>query len=259
MIPALTGMVHLAALPGSPRYDGRLQPIEDAAVADAITLAAAGFDGVIIENFGDSPFFADDVPDITIAAVTRMALAVAREIDLPIGINILRNDALGALAIAAASGATMIRVNVLSGSMFTDQGLITGLAADVARERERIAPEVQILADVFVKHATPPAGLSLAHAAEDLATRGGADAVIVSGHATGSAVDAAALAEVRAAVGETPLLIGSGAAPASIGALLELADGVIVGSSLKPAATAAAPIDLDLARKFAAAARHALG
>ena len=125
MIPALTGMVHLAALPGSPRYDGRLQPIEDAAVADAITLAAAGFDGVIIENFGDSPFFADDVPDITIAAVTRMALAVAREIDLPIGINILRNDALGALAIAAASGAMMIRVNVLSGSMFTDQGLIT--------------------------------------------------------------------------------------------------------------------------------------
>ncbi len=239
------GMVHLGPLPGAPDYDGDLQAVIDAAVADAATLAAAGFDGVMVENFGDAPFFADDVPKVTVAAMTKAVDAVTAS-GLPIGVNVLRNDALAALSIAAATGAAFIRVNVLSGSMFTDQGEITGKAAEVARLRDAICPDVAVMADVFVKHAVPPAGVSLAEATRDLAERGGADAVIVSGSATGAAADIDDLAIVADNTG-LPVYVGSGVTADSVVATMKIADGVIVGTATKPAGRTDAPVDADLA------------
>jgi membrane complex biogenesis BtpA family protein len=238
-------MVHLGPLPGSPDYDGDLEAVIDAAVADATTLAAAGFDGVMVENFGDAPFFADDVPKVTVAAMTKAVDAVTAS-GLPIGVNVLRNDALAALSIAAATGAAFIRVNVLSGSMFTDQGEITGKAAEVARLRAAICPDVAVMADVFVKHAMPPAGVSLAEATRDLAERGGADAVIVSGASTGAAADLDDLAIVADNTG-LPVYVGSGVTTDSVAATLKIADGVIVGTATKPAGRIDAPVDADLA------------
>ena len=130
MTPRLVGMVHLGPLPGAPRYRGDLDAVITAAVADARTLIDAGFDGLMVENFGDAPFFADDAPKETIAAMTRVVGAVTA-LGAPTGVNVLRNDALGALAVAAASGAAFIRVNVLSGVMYTDQGVITGKGAEL--------------------------------------------------------------------------------------------------------------------------------
>jgi membrane complex biogenesis BtpA family protein len=238
-------MVHLGPLPGSPDYDGDLEAVIDNAVADATTLAAAGFDGVMVENFGDAPFFADDVPKVTVAAMTKAVDAVTAS-GLPIGVNVLRNDALAALSIAAATGAAFIRVNVLSGSMFTDQGEITGKAAEVARLRAAICPDVAVMADVFVKHAMPPAGVSLAEATRDLAERGGADAVIVSGASTGAAADLDDLAIVADNTG-LPVYVGSGVTTDSVAATLKIADGVIVGTATKPAGRIDAPVDADLA------------
>jgi len=258
MIPALIGMVHLGPLPGAPRYSGDLDGIVSAAVQDAEALANSGFDALMIENFGDVPFFSDDVPKITIAAMTRAAAAVHRHVDLPFGVNVLRNDGLGALAVAAASGAAFIRINVLSGLMYTDQGPITGKAAEIARARDGLAPGVAILADVFVKHAAPPPGLTLEQAAEDLVARGLADAVIVSGTSTGRPVDPASLEAARRAVGDTPLLVGSGAAEHNVSALLAVADGVIAGTSLKHDGVTTNPVDPDRAARFVAAARPSL-
>ena len=124
-------MVHLGPLPGSPQFGHDLKAVIASALADAERLEAAQFDGVMIENFGDIPFFADDVPKATIAGMTRVVSAISRHVDIPFGVNVLRNDALGALAIAAATGASFIRVNVLSGLMHTDQGPIVGRAAEV--------------------------------------------------------------------------------------------------------------------------------
>jgi membrane complex biogenesis BtpA family protein len=245
-------MVHLGPLPGSPDYDGDLQAVIDAAVADATTLAAAGFDGVMVENFGDAPFFADDVPKVTVAAMTKAVDAVTAS-GLPIGVNVLRNDALAALSIAAATGAAFIRVNVLSGSMFTDQGEITGKAAEVARLRAATCPDVAVMADVLVKHAMPPAGVSLAEATRDLAERGGADAVIVSGASTGAAADLDDLAIVADAT-SLPVYVGSGVTADSVAATLKIADGVIVGTATKPAGRIDAPVDADLAAAIIRAA-----
>ena len=247
-------MVHLGPLPGSPRFDGDLDGVLSAALLDAHRLADAGFDAVLVENFGDAPFFADDVPKVTVSAMTRAVTAVAEAVDLPVGVNVLRNDALAALAVAAATGAAFIRVNVLSGSMATDQGTITGRAADVARLRAAICPDVDVLADVFVKHAAPPPGVTIEQAARDLVERGGAEAVVVSGAGTGHPVDDSRLAAVRKAVPDARLYAGSGVDAMTVADLLAVCDGVIVGTAIKEGGITTAPVDPEAARALVEAA-----
>lgn len=232
MIGRLIGMVHLGPLPGSAR-PAVIDEVIDDAVADAVDLVDAGFDALMIENFGDAPFFADDVPKITVAAMTRAVSAIAGEVEVPFGINVLRNDGLAALAIAAATGARFIRINVLSGSMSTDQGPIVGRAAEVARLKAMLAPEVVVLADVFVKHATPPPGLGLERASVDLWERAGADGIVVSGAGTGHPLDRRDLDTVRAAVPDAPLYAGSGATEDTIADILTVCVGAIVGTATK--------------------------
>lgn len=250
-------MIHLLPLPGSPDFGGDFEVVLLHAVEDAVTLADAGFGGIMIENFGDAPFFADEVPPATVAAMTRAAVAVAGAVDLPFGINVLRNDARSAVSIAAATGARFVRVNVLTGTMFTDQGPIVGKAAEVARLRAALGADVAIFADVFVKHAVPPAGLTLEQAAEELTGRGGADAVIASGSATGKPPTVEHLAAAKAAIGDIPLYVGSGTGVVTAAAFLEAADGLIVGSATKPGGDIAAPVDLELARAIVEAASGA--
>lgn len=254
MIPALIGMVHLAPLPGAPAFGGNFDALLEQAIEDAKLIAEAGFGAIMVENFGDAPFHADDVPKVTIAGLTTAVNAVASATDLPIGVNVLRNDALGALAVAAATPAAFIRVNVLSGSMFTDQGPIVGKAAEVARLRNAICPEVAIMADVFVKHATPPAGLSLVDATHDLVERSGADAVVVSGTGTGSPTDTGDLSTVASA-STLPVFVGSGTTVATVGSLLTIADGVIVGTAIKVDGVSTHPVDPDRARALVEAAK----
>lgn len=256
-IPGLIGMVHLGPLPGSPGFDGDLQRVIDLARSDASTLAEAGFDAVMIENFGDAPFFADDVPAVTVASMTRAVVAVSDEVDLPLGVNVLRNDGLSALGVAAATGAGMIRVNVLSSLMYTDQGPIIGRAAEIGRLRSQIAPDVAVLADVFVKHATPPPGATIELSAIDTWERSGADALVVSGTGTGSGVDPDDLRRVHKAVPDAPIVIGSGASVANVATLADTATSMIVGSSIKPNHDATQRVDAVLATDFVRAARQA--
>jgi len=255
VIPRLIGMVHLGPLPGSPCFKGDMPAILAAATSDAAELTAAGFDGIMVENFGDAPFFADDVPKITVAAMTRAVAAISDATDLPIGVNVLRNDALAAMAIASVTGAAFIRVNVLSGTMSTDQGVITGRAAELARLRSAIAPGVAVAADVFVKHAAPPQGLSIAQAALDTFERAGADALIVSGSGTGAGTSPDTIAAVKEAVPGAPVFIGSGVDATTAAALLALADGAIVGTSIKVDGKTTAPVDPERVRALVAAAQ----
>jgi len=234
-------MIHLEPLPGAPGYGGSMDAILDRARTDAQAIAAAGFDGIMVENFGDAPFFTDDAPKVTIAAMARAVTEVAA-VGLPTGVNVLRNDGLGALAVAAATGAQFIRINVLSGTMYTDQGPIVGSAALVARARRELCPDVAIMADVFVKHATPPAGLTLIAATNDLVERAGADAVIVSGAGTGAATSLDDLKTV-ADRSDLPVFVGSGATAATIRDILAIGDGAIVGSDTKVDGIAINPID----------------
>jgi uncharacterized protein len=230
---AVFGMVHLKPLPGAPLFVS-MAPVIDAALRDAHALAAC--DGIGIENFGDRPFYATRVPAETIAAMTRVIAEIAREVKVPIGVNVLRNDARAALAIAAAVGAAFIRVNVHTGVMITDQGLIEGDAAETLRLRARIAPDVAIFADHLVKHAQPLGDPS----AEDLRVRGLADAIIVTGAATGVAPERERLRVLRSL--DAPLIIGSGVDESNAGSFPE-ADAAIVGTSLKRGGAVDAEVD----------------
>ena len=203
------------------------------AAEDARLLAETGFPSLIVENFGDVPFHADEVSPETIAAMT-LAVDAVMETGVPVGVNILRNDALAALGVAAATGARFIRVNVLTGVMYTDQGPIVGKAADLLRRREALGSPVEVWADVLVKHSTAPYGVDARQAALDTVERGLADAVIVSGSGTGEEPDVTEARTVRDAVPEgTRVAVGSGATADNLSTLLDVVDTVIVGSSVK--------------------------
>jgi len=255
-LPSLLGMVHLAPLPGSPRFGGDLDAVIARAVTDAVRLTEAGFTALMIENFGDVPFYPSSVPSITISSMTRAASAIRDATGAEMGVNVLRNDATGALAVAAASGATMIRVNVLTGVMYTDQGRITGKAAEVARLRSEWCPQVRIIADVLVKHAVPPPGLTIEQAGTDTWERGGADALVVSGDGTGKVPDVDLGRRLRKAVPDAPIYVGSGATVATLAELATFATGAIVGSALKEGGRAEGLVDQEAARRFRAAARE---
>jgi hypothetical protein len=239
----LLGVVHLRPLPGSPRFAGSLRDVIDFAIADARSYERGGAHAIFIENFGDVPFPKGNVAPETIAAMTAVGCAVRAAVKLPIGFNVLRNDAQAALALCAACGGEFIRVNVHSGAMLTDQGLIEGDAYHTLRYRQRIAPGAQIFADVHVKHAVPLGDWTLEDAAHDTVDRGLADALIVSGVGTGQAADIADVKRVRRACPKAKLLLGSGVNAANVKSYLRFADGVIVGSSLKRDGQLANPVD----------------
>ncbi len=191
--------------------------------------------------------------------MTRIAGHLVDTTGLPVGINVLRNDAAAALAIAVAVGARMIRVNVHTGATATDQGIICGRAHETLRERARLGAEVAILADVLVKHGEPIGPANPTLAAQDLVERGLADAVLVTGAATGRPVDAERLQTVKAAVPLTPVLIASGLTAASARELLPHADGAIVGTSIKRGGRPGNAVDRSRARRLVQAFADARG
>jgi membrane complex biogenesis BtpA family protein len=224
-----------------------MKEIRAAAISDARTLARGGVDGILVENYGDAPFTPGSVEPQVIAVMAVIAAEVREASGLPIGINVLRNDARSALAVAVASGASFIRVNVHVGAAETDQGHIDGKAFDTLRYRKSLETDVAIFADVFVKHARPGDRVDLATAARDTAYRGGADALLVTGPETGAAPAAERLAEVKRAVPDRPVVVASGLTPGNAEGFLQ-ADGFIVGSALERGGVAGNPVELSRVR-----------
>jgi membrane complex biogenesis BtpA family protein len=239
----LIGVVHLRPLPGAPRWEGKLEEVIRLAVNDARAYERGGAHALFVENFGDVPFTKGKVGPETVAAMAAAGRAIRESVKLPIGFNVLRNDACAALALCAACGGSFIRVNVHSGAMLTDQGLIEGDAHNTLRYQHRICPTAQIFADVHVKHAVPLGEWTLEEAARDTLERGLADALIVSGSGTGMAADASDVQRVRNACPKAKILLGSGVSVANVERFLDVADGFIVGTSLKSGGKLSNPVD----------------
>lgn len=255
------GMVHLPALPGAPRFEGDREALHRVAKRDARALVEGGVDGVILENFGDAPFYPADVPSHVIAEMTALAETVSQTIgDLPLGVNVLRNDATAAIGIAAAVGGEFIRVNVHTGARVADQGILEGEAHETMRLRDHIQADVEVFADIDVKHSAPLADEAYeTEALAENAERGLADALVVSGTRTGNPTP---VADVQSAVDrrdrlgiDTPILIGSGVTADRVDELLDIADGVIVGTALKEDGETQNPVDPNRVAELVAAAR----
>ncbi|KUH32569.1 hypothetical protein APY94_09350 [Thermococcus celericrescens] len=242
----LIGMVHLKPLPGSYLYGGSLDDVIEAALRDAKTLEKAGFDAVMVENFGDVPF-PKYVDKTTVAAFTAVAKAIRDEVSFPLGINVLRNDGIAAYSIAYAVKADFIRVNVLSGVAYTDQGVIEGIAHELARLRKLLPSKIRVLADVHVKHAVH--FFDFEDAIRDTVERGLADAVVISGKATGKPVDVEKLALAKR-ISPVPVVVGSGTSYNNLPELWKHADAFIVGTWIKRDGKVGNEVSPERARKL---------
>ncbi|MBX9253331.1 BtpA/SgcQ family protein [Desmonostoc muscorum CCALA 125] len=252
----IIGVVHLLPLPTSPRWGGSLKAVIDRAEQEAAALASGGVDGLIVENFFDAPFTKNQVDPVVVSAMTMVVQRIQNLVTLPVGLNVLRNDGKSAMAIASCVQAQFIRINVLTGVMATDQGLIEGEAHQLLRYRRELGSDVKILADVLVKHARPLSSPNLTVAVKDTIERGLADGVILSGWATGSPPNLEDLELACGAAAGTPVFIGSGANWENIDTLMQAADGVIVSSSLKRHGRINQPIDPIRVSQFVEAARR---
>jgi membrane complex biogenesis BtpA family protein len=241
----IIGVVHLPALPGSPHHSKTLEDICEFAITDAQSLEEGGCDGLIIENYFDQPFL-ENIEVETVASMTKIACEIKRNVSLPIGVSCLRNDPFAGLAIAHAIDAKFIRVNVFIGSVVVSSGIIHGCAAELLRYRSSLQCEVKIFADIAVKHATPLVKVPIEREAREAAYRGKADALIVTGEETGIPPQLETVQRIKNAVPDVPILVGSGISPKNIEAFLEVADGAIVGTSLKQ--NMDRPIDITLVR-----------
>jgi uncharacterized protein len=232
----LVGDVHVAPLPGTPRYRAQdMKEIIARAVSDAVAYEKGGMDGVIVENHGDIPFLKpQDIGPEIIAAMAIIAKAVREALSIPLGINLLANAAIGSLAIAKASGAGFIRVNQWVNAYISNEGLIEGESAKALRYRRMIDAEgVEIFADVHVKHGSHAivGDRPVSEQARD-AEFYDAAVVIATGSRTGDSVSDGEIAAIREGT-QLPVIAGSGITAANARHILERLDGAIVGSSLK--------------------------
>lgn len=269
----LVGVAHLLPLPAGPRESPGFGPARLRALHDASVLSDAGFDAIIIENFGDSPFTAGTVDPHVVAFVAILAAQIReRHPKLHIGINLLRNDARSAMGVASAAGADFIRVNVHSGAMVTDQGILQGDAHGTMRYRRELCgredqrptqsrppglrtiapPWVEVAADVMVKHAVPLGDVEIGALAADTARRGGAGILIVTGEGTGKPADPERVQRVREAVPEVPVWLGSGVTAETLPMWTQLAHGAIIGTALHEDGDVRMPLSLARAMRVRA-------
>jgi len=226
----ILGMIHMPALPGAPKNALATDGLIDFALSESSKLEDAGLDAAIVENVGDSPFFRAHVPPVAVASMAVVVAEVKRHTKMKLGVNVLRNACEEALSIAHVCGADFIRCNVVIGAYVTDQGVIQGCAARLARLKKELGSDVLIFGDVHVKHAYPLFNVPIDDAARDLAERGGVDAVIVSGARSPVPPSMETVRSVRNAV-KLPVLIGSGIDLANIRDFYEASDGVLLGET----------------------------
>lgn len=230
----IIGMVHVLALPGTPRHNQPLKTIIQTAVKEARILVENGVSGVMLENMHDIPYLKRRVGPEIIAGMTAVAGAVRQAVQVPLGIQILAGANQSALAVALAAGAQFIRAEGFVFGHVADEGYLESDAGELLRYRKAIgAAHIAVFTDIKKKHSAHniTADVSLAETAQ-AAEFFLSDGLIVTGTATGAPTDPADLKAVRAAT-RLPVLVGSGVTPENIPSVAPYVDGFIIGSYFK--------------------------
>ena len=253
-IKPLIGVIHLPPIASYRRRGADIESLIEYSIAEAKKLEEAGFDAVIVENYGDKPYYMDPSDDqALVAALAVIAREIVRSTNLTVGVNVLRNGAKAAIAAAYASGAKFVRINSYCEIRLSPEGLLTPKGAEVEEARRVLPASIQVYADIDVKHSY---GLEpLEHVVKECRVRSLVDGFIASGSRTSEAPDPGYVASIKAMLQEKPLLIGSGINVDNIKLYWSIADGFIVGTSIKIAGTET-PIDVQKAHKLASIARE---
>lgn len=250
----LIAMAHLPALPGTPLYDATagVQGIVDRVHSDVALLVEAGFDAVMFCNENDRPYELHGGPES--AAVMARVVTECHPQSIPFGVDFLWDPRI-ALAVAVATGASFLR-EVTGGVWESDMGLWNTDAAALLRERRRLESDVAILVNIAPEFASPIGTRTFPQIARSTVVSSLADAILVSGPMAGAGPSVDVLRSVREAVDPAvPVILNTGARAETIASMLELADGCIVGSSLKVDGYTWNPVDPDRARRFIDAAK----
>jgi membrane complex biogenesis BtpA family protein len=250
----IIGMIHLPALPGSPKHTLNFDDILSHALSDLNSLIESGVDGVLVENFHDYPFPKCEIPLPTLIPFTLLAQRIVQQSSVPVGVNLLRNACEQALTVASFTGADFIRCNFFTGVYITDQGLIEGCAASLKRYQKQLQgfktiSNPKIFADIHCKHAAPLSSRSLDLEVQDAFERGMADSIIITGERTGLPTKIKDL-QLLQSKGLAPIIIGSGLTSENVDQLMPLAHGAIVGSSFKKDGLLSNPIDSKKVEQF---------
>jgi len=251
----IIGMVHLRPLPGSPRYDGDLSAIFEQAEWEAKALSEAGANGLIVENLGDEPYQIGEPDPVQFAVMAAITRQVKMDVTIPVGVNVQFNAWQAEMAIAHACQADFVRVEVFVDTVVSAQGLVHPCSAQITRYRKDLDANVALFADIQTKYTTNIVSQPLAQSAID-ARNAGADALIVTGAATGAATPLDSVTEVKSVV-NLPVLVGSGTNINNVDQVLAIADGAIVGSALKEGRNAENQISVSETQAFMAAAKKA--
>lgn len=242
-------MVHLPPLENSFHSTHSFEDIFKIGIQDAITLENAGFDAILIENYHDTPYPKYRLDDTRFVLFSSIAEKIISKVHIPCGINILRNACVQSLIIATINRGSFIRCNIYEGAYVTDQGIIESVADEVQQKMKELISKVKIFADVHVKHATPLGDFTLEEAAKNALNREGADAVILSGRATGRLIDLSKLKNFVQSSKIKPIL-GSGLTSKNLSEVFPYISGAIVGSSIK-VTNISSPIDSKKAKVLA--------
>ena len=230
----IVGMVHVGALPGTPRHRQPMEEIVATAVAEARLYQECGVHCVMIENMHDVPYTRGSVGPEIVAGMTMVAGAVRAGITVPIGLQVLAGADIEAMAIAHAAGLDFIRVECFCFAHVADEGVFESNAARLLRFRRAIgAEEVQVWADIKKKHSSHAwtADIGLGDVAET-AEFMGAETVIVTGTSTGRPPRSTDVKEARDRCA-LPVFVGSGVTLENLTEMLTASDGLIIGSYFK--------------------------
>ncbi len=241
----IIGMVHCLPLPGTVGYKGNMNKIINQAILDAATLQKAGVDAIIIENMGDDPF-SINLDNLQITSLAVVSALVAEKVQLPIGIDAAMNDYKTALSIAKSIDADFVRIPVFVDTVEFYGGIIKPCAREALLYRKNIeAEDIKIFADIQVKHTHMVLPTVSIEDSAGAAISCGADAIIVTGTHIGKETPMEIIKKVKA-MSSIPVIIGSGVNKDNIKAQLDIADGAIIGSSLKVGGNIKNPISLEL-------------
>jgi membrane complex biogenesis BtpA family protein len=249
-------MVHLRPLPGTPLYDAEagLDPIVEAARADVDALQTAGVDALMFGNENDRPYELS----VDVASTATMAYVIGRlkpEIAIPFGVNVLW-DPRSTIALAAATGAAFVR-EVFTGVYGSDMGLWEGSAAEALRYARLVGrQDLCLLYNVSAEFASSLDGRSLPDRARSAVFSSLANAVLVSGPLTGEPAPLEHLAAVKRVLPHVPVLANTGAKCETVRSVLEVADGVVVGTALKKDGVTWNAVDSERAEAFMREARR---
>lgn len=249
----IIGMIHLKPLPGSPEYQGDLEAVYKAALEDLIALQDGGVDGAIIENFGDVPYDTKNEL-IGIAAMSSIAGRLRQVSKIPLGVNVQFNDVEAEWAVSYTADCDFIRVEAFVENRVGVHGVTYAAAPEVGRLRGRYPKDTMVFADINTKHTFPLADQPMDFSIHE-AKESGAEALIVTGILTGQNPTLEQVKSFKEMAGDFPVILGSGVNKDNVNDFFEIADGAIVGSSLKYGGNVFNQVDPEKVKEFMAAVK----